>query len=104
MLIEIQGEHTGSITMFGDVAIKLLKMMGQSGNPEGAVRAEEVSDALTTLQAALEKFEEPEPAAHTENEDEEDDSRISLATRARPLIDLLQSNADQHGYVMWKEK
>ena len=39
MLIEINGEHTGSVVMFGTVAVQLLKMMGQSGNTEGAIRA-----------------------------------------------------------------
>ena len=42
MLIEFQGEHTGSIVMFGNIATSLLKMMGQSGKTEGAVRAEDV--------------------------------------------------------------
>ncbi|MEM7257587.1 MAG: DUF1840 family protein, partial [Pseudomonadota bacterium] len=67
MLIEIQGEHTGSITMFGDAAKKLLKMMGQSGQPEGAIRAEDVPAALDSLQTALGKLSEPD--ADVEDED-----------------------------------
>lgn len=97
VLIEIQGEHTGSITMFGDAATKLLKMMGQSGNPEGAIRAEDVPQALDLLQSTLQKLEEPEP-------DDDDSDQVSLLTRATPLINLLQTNADKGGYVMWKPR
>lgn len=100
MLIEIEGEHTGSITMFGDAAEKLLKMMGQSGQPDGAIRAEDVPAALASLQSALDNLVEPE----TTTEDEDDDRHVSLHTRAKPLIDLLQANADAGGYVMWQGK
>ena len=98
MLIEIQGEHTGSITMFGDVATRLLKMMGQSGQSEGAIRAEDVGEALGSLETALARLEEPE------SEDEDGNARVSLQTRAKPLLDLLRSSQQQQGYVMWKPK
>lgn len=98
MLIEIQGEHTGSITMFEDAAIRLLKMMGQSGRREGAIRAEEVEVALNRLTSTLQKLDE----SVIENDD--GDEQVSLHTRAFPLIDLLKSNSDKNGYVMWKPK
>jgi hypothetical protein len=100
VLIEIQGEHTGSITMFGDAAKQLLKMMGQSGQPKGAIRAEDVAGALHQLQASLNQLEEP-PVA---DENEDDNDQVSLKTRAIPLIDLLQTNVEKGGYVMWEPK
>lgn len=100
MLIEINGEHTGSVVMFGTVAVQLLKMMGQSGNTEGAIRAPDVPAALQNLVAALEQT----PANDQINEDDDGDAHISLHTRAKPLIDLLQECVTDQGYVMWKPK
>ena len=100
MLIEISGEHTGSVVMFGTVAVQLLKMMGQSGNTEGAIRAPDVPAALQNLVEALEQT----PADNQTNEDEEGDTHVSLHTRAKPLIDLLQECVTDKGYVMWQPK
>jgi len=97
MLIEISGERTGSIVMFGNAAKSLLKMMGQSGQPEGALREEDVSGALESLHAALKTM----PDDSATNSDEDDD-HVSLRTRAVPLIKLLEECVEKGGYLMWK--
>ncbi len=99
MLIEFEGENTGSITMFGDAATRLLKMMGQSGQPEGAIREEDIPAALNKLKEALAHLQEPEA-----EEDEDGELPVSITTRATPLIDLLESGIEKGGYMMWKEK
>ncbi len=99
MLIEIQGERTGSIVMFGNVASTLLKMMGQSGQPEGAIREEDVPDALAHLNQALESV--PDDTNDDKNADADDDS-VRIKTRAVPLIKLLEECVEKGGYLMWK--
>lgn len=99
MLIEFEGENTGSITMFGEAATRLLKMMGQSGQPEGAIREEDIPAALNKLKEALGHLQEPEA-----EEDEDGELPVSITTRATPLIDLLESGIEKGGYMMWKEK
>jgi len=98
MLIEISGEQTGTVVMFGNVATQLLKMMGQSGNSEGAIRQPDVPQALQELKDALDALPETDQAT----EDEDGDSPISLHTRAKPLIDLLEECIAEGSYVMWK--
>ena len=98
MLIEIQGEKTGSFMMFGDIAVKLLKMMGQSGQTEGAIREQDVPDALTSLRSALEKL----PVESSSADDDDESHTVGLHTRAKPLLDLLEESAKKGGYVMWK--
>ena len=98
MLIEISGEHTGSVVMFGSVATQLLKMMGQSGNNEGAIREPDVPQALSKLKEALAAV----PVADKKPQDEEDNNEVSINTRAKPLIDLLENSITEGGYVMWK--
>ena len=97
MLIEMRGEHTGAIVMFGDAATSLLKMMGQSGQPEGALREEDVPGALDTLRAALQST----PDDSSTNPDE-DENHIGIRTRAAPLIKLLEECSEKGGYLMWK--
>ncbi len=98
MLIEFSSERTGSVIMFGSVATQLLKMMGQSGNSEGAIRESDVPEALNKLKAALDSL----PGTENNQDNEDSDNEISLQTRAVPLIDLLEESADGGSYVMWK--
>ena len=97
MLVKFQGEETGSITMFGPVAEQLLKLMGMSGNLEGAMTAEEVPTALTKLETAVAAIK-----AQADNDYDDDDDEVSLAVRAVPLLDLLKEAATNNGYVMWQ--
>ena len=98
MLIEFSGERSGAVMMFGSVAKQLLKMMEQSGNTEGAIRAPDVPMALQNLNDALESM----PAQKTEDDDGE--SEISIHARAVPLIDLLKECIADDSYLMWKPK
>jgi len=82
--------------MFGDVAVKLLKMMQQSGQVPGAIVADDVADALASLNEQLEKVE-PEPV----NADNEEPG-ISLSTRAQPLVKLLEASIESGADVIWE--
>ncbi|MFV1973803.1 MAG: DUF1840 domain-containing protein, partial [Thiohalobacterales bacterium] len=50
MLVTFTCSAYADITMFGDVAVQLLKMMGHSGTVPGAFRAEDIPVALEKLQ------------------------------------------------------
>ncbi len=95
----------GEFTMFGDVADKLIKMMGHSGTVPGALSAEDVPAALARLKQAIESAEESEmeiPAAEENNDEEE--PPISLSLRAFPLLEMLTAAARENTYVMWYEQ
>lgn len=86
--------------MFGDVAIKLLRMMGHSGTVPGAIAAEDVEDALERLKAAVAR-EPDQPASAAERPDDEAEPVVSLRQRAFPLIQLLEAAARDDCYVRW---
>lgn len=97
MLVTFTTSAYADITMFGDVALHLLKLMGHSGTVPGALLAEDIPPALQRLEAAVEadkQSAEPEQW-------EEDDEKVSLAHRAFPLIKLLRAAALQDANVMW---
>ncbi len=58
MIVTFKTRAFSNITMFGDIAVHLLKMMGQTGNVPGAIKDDDVSQAYQTLKQALETLPE----------------------------------------------
>ncbi len=103
MLVTFTCNAYADITMFGDVALTLLKMMGHSGTVPGAILAADVPAALDRLKRAIAAARaEPVQEASTETDEDRDEPRVSLATRALPLIELLTAAAKADCDVMWK--
>lgn len=101
MLVTFRSKAWTSITMFGDVAVNLLKMMGHSGTVPSALRAEDIPDALNRLQAQLRVTEPANPPPT--DDDEDADPHIELRTRAYPLIQMLRASAREDADVLWEE-
>jgi hypothetical protein len=99
MLVTFSSPAYADITMFGDVALRLLKLMGHSGTVPGALLAEDVPAALARLQAAI-AAEKRLPEVKTADT-EDDEPAVSLPHRALPLIELLKAAAKAECDVMW---
>ena len=97
MLVTFTTDAYADITMFGDVALAMLKMMGHSGTVPSAILAADVPAALSRLTAGIEAAK----AAPVDDEDE-DEPQVSISNRALPLIDLLTAAAREGCDVMWK--
>jgi hypothetical protein len=103
MLVTFRTNAYANITMFGDVAFRLLKLMGHSGTVPSAILADDVPAALERLKAAIAKdkaaeAESPNKEAATE---ESEEPAVNLAHRAFPLIELLEAAAKRKCDVMW---
>jgi Domain of unknown function (DUF1840) len=98
MLVTFTTKAYADITMFGDVAIAMLKMMGHSGTVPSALRAEDVPEALCQLKAAVAAGKAPPP--HVDKD--ADEPPVSTEHRAMPLIELLTAAARDNCGVMWK--
>lgn len=99
MLVTFVCDAHENITMFGEVAIRFLQMMGHSGTVPGAMLAKEVPAALAALESAL-----AEPGCQTRvnhEEEDEDEQPISLSHRAFPLIQLLKNAIQAEADVVW---
>jgi len=93
----------GDITMFGNDAIAMLKMMGHSATIPGAILAADIPVALQRLKTTIVTEEVPAPVEDTdENTDEDTPIKISMSRRALPLIELLTTAAKEGCDVMWK--
>jgi hypothetical protein len=102
MLVTFRTDAYANITMFGDVAVSLLRMMGHSGTVPSAILAKDVPEALERLKAAVAKDKVTGGAAgQGAQDDDSEEPRVSLANRAFPLIELLEAAARRKSDVMW---
>lgn len=86
-----------NISYFNDVAKSLLSLMGHSGAVPGALKAGEVSQALSNLQQGLGRANDNT----SQQESDDEDPQISLRKRAVPLISLLEAAVKKDCDVMW---
>jgi hypothetical protein len=98
MLVTFTTDAYADITMFGDVALAMLKMMGHSATVPGAILAADVPAALSRLTASI----DAEQASPPVEDKDADEPVVSMRHRALPLINLLAAAAKAESNVMWK--
>ena len=103
MLITFRCRSYANDTMFDDIALEMIKMMGHSGTVPGSISAQDVPDALSRLTSALSAKNAAEENLHTDVDEEEEQAEpaVSLGRRAFPLIELLKSAIKEECEVMW---
>ncbi|MDJ0655805.1 MAG: DUF1840 domain-containing protein [Xanthomonadales bacterium] len=99
MLVHFSCPETSRITMFGDVALELIGMMGHSGTVPGAIRGDNLKPALERLRAKLAAVAAQGSA---DADDDDDGPVVTLSQRALPLIEMLQAAIEAESYVMWE--
>jgi len=104
MLVTFKTEAYANITMFGDVAVALLKLMGHSVSIPGALMPEDIPAAIERLKAgvALNPDAPLDPQSDAQQGAEDEGSHVSLAHRALPLIELLEAAQSQNELVIWE--
>jgi hypothetical protein len=102
MLITFRTKAYADITMFGEVALTLIRLMGHSGSVPGAILAADVPEALTRLRAAAAATPNaPAPGPTDGQWDEAEESPVTLSHRALPLIALMEAAQRDRCNVMW---
>jgi len=106
MLVTFSTKTAADITMFGDVAIALLKLMGQTGVVPGALVAVDVPAALQRLKDGI-AVSGAAPAGNPPLAKDEDEEKapppVTLRQRAFPLIGLLDAAVRGKSDVLWTE-
>jgi hypothetical protein len=90
----------GTLTTFGEVAVNLLKMMGQSGAIPGAILARDIPAAVERLRGAVAQ----EPLAPPQKNTDDSEPQVNLGQRAFPVIELLERAAKMGADVIWEEE
>lgn len=97
MLVTFHTKAYADITLFGDVALTLLKAIGHSGTVPSAIVADDVPAALARLKTVAAS---PTSSA-SEARNGDDEPSVSLSNRALPLIKLFEAAIAAHADVMW---
>lgn len=103
MLVRFRTDAYSDITMFGDVAVELLRMMGHSGTVPSAMLPEDIPAALERLEAALAAREPAAQEQPPRDPDEPNEQpRVSLRNRAFPLVRLFEAAHREQVPVTWE--
>jgi uncharacterized protein DUF1840 len=108
MIVTFKTKAHADITMFGNIAIELLKLAGMTGNVPTAILADDVPGRLAALERALgahrAAFGDSAPAssepAHVEDAHDEAAGPVSLRNRAMPVLELLRAAVADHTDVV----
>ena len=104
MLVTFSCKAAADITMFGEVATRLLALMGQSGAIPGALLAADIPAALDRLKEGI-AVAGTEPAGNPPRSADEDEEKapppVTLRQRAFPLIKLLEAAVRAEVDVTW---
>lgn len=106
MIITFKSKAAGDVIQFGEVAKRLLGIIGK--DPEsttGIITVEQLPDALARLKAAA-AAERAELAGRPHGQDDEDEQQgkprpITLSQRALPLIELMEYALRDNVPVTW---
>lgn len=105
MLIKFRCKTYSDITMFGEIGLKLVNMMGYGESSSGAIKAEDIPKALERLKSGLSNIhEDSEQLDLDKDEDgeEQEEVAVSLAKRAVPLVEMLNAASSDECGIMWE--
>lgn len=111
MIVTFQSPASGDVIMFGDVAQRMMKLMGKDVTDQGIVTVEQLPDAIARLKAAIEEDkrqragmnEEDLPQTEPAGSGGKANSRpfVTLTQRAVPLLELLEWSLKKKKPVVW---
>jgi len=101
MLVTFSCPAHPDIIIFGDLAVRLLKLMGRSSTVPSALLAEDVKAALQRLESAMKEVRQlPESEASALCWG--DGSELILPHQALPIIKLLKVARKTKCHVIWE--
>lgn len=108
MIVIFKSPAAGDVIMFGDVAHRLMNVMGKEATPQGTVTVEQLPDAIARVRAAIDLDKQSRAGLQDEELPESEASGdggkrpfVSLAQRAAPLLELLQWSLKKKKPVVW---
>ncbi|MGB1311602.1 MAG: DUF1840 family protein [Leucothrix sp.] len=107
MLVVFTNKSGGTVEMFEKPALELINLMGRREAVPSAISAEDLPEALETLQKSLAEInasEKEEAAAKEAMDEEEDDDTpkaVGMSARAYPLTELIKQTIKDGSFLMW---
>lgn len=99
MIVKFHSSASADLTLFGEVATDMLKIMGHSGTIPGAFQSQDLPNALAKLEKAV-AASKADDAVQVPDEE----FKPGLSQRALPVINLLKKAIEANADVMWDER
>ena len=108
MIVTFQSQAAGDVIMFGDVAKRMMEIMGKAPEDKGIVTVEQLPDAIARLRAAV-AAEKARLAGKSDDDLPQTEQGegggtrpfVSIAQRAVPLLELLEFALRKKRVVVW---
>ena len=112
MIVTFQSPASGDVIMFGDVAQRMMKIMGKDATDKGIVTVEQLPDAIARLKAAIDEDKQQRAGLKEEDLPQTEPAGsgsgaqgsrtfVSLTQRAVPLLELLEWSLKKNKPVVW---
>ena len=98
MLITFKSPASADVMMFGEVAEKMLEIIGKEPSGKGIITVENLPAAIARLKDTI-KVDVRSRGQATQDANGEDS--VSIAQRALPLVELLECSLKQEVSVIW---
>src|SRR5438105_4053536 len=97
MIVTFKSAAAGDVIMFGDVAQRMMKIIGKEVTDKGTVTVEQLPEAIRCLKAAIEEDKASRAGVQDEDLPQTESAAgggkrpyVTLAQRAAPLLELLE--------------
>jgi hypothetical protein len=112
MIVTFKSAACADVIYFGDVAKRMMELMGKDASEKGIVTLEQLPDAIARLKAAIAADKERH-RAHVLDEGDDGEVKtektpdgnarpfISLTQRALPLLAMLEESLGRKKPVVW---
>jgi hypothetical protein len=98
MLITFKSPASSDVTMFGEVAVKMLEIIGKEFTDKGIITVENLPAAIARLKGAISADIRIRCQAEPGNDGKDS---VGIAQRAPPLVELLEWSLKQAVPVVW---
>ena len=102
MLITFKSRAHADVIMFGEVALKLIKLMGRGETVPSAIEPEDIPQALKLLREGVAVEDAAVKENETEDVEDEEAEQVSIHNRALPLIELLNAAKRENVPAIWE--
>ncbi|MFZ2629629.1 MAG: DUF1840 domain-containing protein [Rugosibacter sp.] len=108
MIVTFKSAAAGDVIMFGDVAQRMMGIMGKAASDQGIITVDQLPDAIARLRAAI--AEDRAQMAKMAEEDRPQTEAapgsgerpyVSLAQRGAPLLELLEWALKKKKPMVW---
>jgi hypothetical protein len=107
-IVTFKSAACADVIYFGDVAKRMMELMGKDPDPKGIVTVEQLPEAIARLKAAIEEDKERHRRLVQEEEQGSEAAEgggtrpaVSLTQRALPLLSMLEESLAGKKPVVW---